>query len=104
MPPPPPPPPFLQLLVQLLMTLGGSQSSPVSMSPLPQTLQFCVSLGQAAEEPVQYSAVSHERTAGRHTFDDDRNESEGQVPEEPVQVSATSHAPASARQVVPEDL
>jgi hypothetical protein len=66
-----------------------------------------LSLGQAAEVPVQVSATSHDAappvpgTAARHTTVFSLKLSVGQPFEAPVQVSAWSHTSAAARQLVP---
>jgi hypothetical protein len=64
-------------------------------------LAFFASVGQAADEPVQFSAMSHSPTDARQTVADARNPSVGQVNAVPLHVSATSQAPAEARQTVP---
>jgi hypothetical protein len=62
---------------------------------------FLASAGQAADEPVQFSATSQALAATRQTLDEAANPSAGQVSALPLQVSATSQTPADARQLVP---
>src|SRR2546428_161351 len=59
------------------------------------------SAGQAALDPVQFSAASQRSTAARQTVLDALKASAGQVVLVPVQVSATSHTSAAARHTVP---
>ena len=59
------------------------------------------SAGQAADEPVQFSAGSHSPAEARQTTKLGSNMSFGQVLLVPVQVSSTSHGPAAARHTVP---
>src|SRR5581483_238204 len=59
------------------------------------------SAGQAAVEPVQFSARSHSSAAARQTVLDATKVFAGHVAVVPVHVSATSQKPAEARQVAP---
>ena len=61
---------------------------------------FLASAGQAAAEPVQFSARSHSPAAARQTLLEAAKASAGQAALVPSQDSATSHVPALARQTV----
>jgi hypothetical protein len=58
------------------------------------------SAGQAALDPVQFSATSQTADAERQTVADETKVSAGQAALEPVQFSATSQTPALERQTV----
>jgi hypothetical protein len=94
-----------------LHELGAYAAQPHAPQSLTeQVLQLHVlaplsaSAGQAADDPVQLSALSHGPAAARHTVDAGEKELAGQEPDEPVQVSAGSQTPPEARQVVPPAL
>ena len=59
------------------------------------------SAGQAAVDPVQFSATSHSPPADRQTVADDTKASAGHAALLPGQVSCTSHTPADERHTVP---
>lgn len=75
------------------------QTFPSSVQAVP--LVFLASEGHVAEEPVQFSAMSHSPPALRQTVVEGRNASAGHDSEDPLQVSATSQVPALARHTVP---
>jgi hypothetical protein len=56
--------------------------------------------GQAAPEPVQFSATSQTPAEGRHVTEFDAKALAGQVGLDPVQCSATSQTPADGRHTV----
>ena len=58
--------------------------------------------GQAADVPVQFSAMSQTPPAARQVVDEGTKELLGQAVDVPLQTSAESHTPAGARQVVVE--
>src|SRR5207247_2469565 len=60
------------------------------------------SAGQAALDPVQFSATSQGPAEARQTVLEDWKPSAGQAALDPVQCSAGSHSPAEARQTVVE--
>jgi hypothetical protein len=61
------------------------------------------SAGQAAPEPVQFSAVSQIPADARQSVLEDWNPSAGHVALEPVQFSTASQMPAEPRQIVLEE-
>ena len=77
---------------QVAFAFVSEQATPAPLKP---------SAGQAAAEPVQFSATSHWLVAERQTVALETKLSAGQALLEPVQVSATSQTPAEARQLVP---
>src|SRR5262245_30950566 len=59
--------------------------------------------GQAAEDPVQFSATSHAPDAERQTVDEETKPLAGHAALAPVQFSATSQVPAEERHTVADE-
>src|SRR5689334_10652579 len=75
---------------------------PVTHTLLPHDVPAVTnpSVGQVADEPVQFSATSHTPADGRHTSVAGWKASAGQEAELPVQFSARSQKPADGRHTV----
>lgn len=61
------------------------------------------SAGQAADEPLQYSAASQKVAWARHMVAEDLKLLVGQTADVPVHFSATSQLSTATRQVVDEE-